>query len=79
VALLSLNLNYDKTQYIHFTPKGTFFHDLIIGYNNQFISISTITKFFGIIIANTLSWKAQSDQLLPKLCMACYAIMTVKP
>jgi hypothetical protein len=22
-----LSLNYDKTQYVHFTPKGTFFQD----------------------------------------------------
>jgi hypothetical protein len=74
-----LSLNYDKTQYVHFAPKGTFFHDLTIGYNNKFISNSTNTKFLGIIIENTLSWKAHTDQLIPKLCMACYAIRTVKP
>jgi hypothetical protein len=26
-----------------------------------------------------LSWKAHIDQLIPKLCTACYAIRTVKP
>jgi hypothetical protein len=74
-----LSLNYDKTQYIHFTPKGTFFHDSIIGYNNKFISVSTNTTYLGMIIENTLSWKAHIDQLISKLCMACYAIRTVKP
>jgi hypothetical protein len=57
-----LSLNYDKTQYVHFTPKGTFFHDSIIGYNNKFISVSTNTEFLGMIIENTLSWKAHIDQ-----------------
>jgi hypothetical protein len=32
-----------------------------------------------MIIENTLSWKAHSDQLTPKLYTACYAIRTVKP
>jgi hypothetical protein len=74
-----LSLNYDKTQYVPVTTKGTFFHDSIIGYNNKFISISTITMFLGMIIENMLSWKAHIDQLIPKLCTACYAIRTVKP
>jgi hypothetical protein len=74
-----LSLNHDKTQYVHFTPKGTFFQDSIIGYNKKFIAVSTNTKYLGIIIENTLSWKAHIDQLIPKLCTACYAIGTVKP
>ena len=74
-----LSLNYDKTQYVHFAPNGTFFHALTIGHNNKLISNSTNTKFPRIIIENTLSWKAHIDQLIPKLCMACYAIRTVKP
>jgi hypothetical protein len=39
------SVNYDRTQYVHFTPKGTFFQDAIINYNNKFISVSTNTKF----------------------------------
>jgi hypothetical protein len=74
-----LSLNYDKTQYVHFTTKGTFLHDSITGYNNKFISVSTITKFLGMITENTFSWKAHIDQLITKLCAACYAIRTVKP
>jgi hypothetical protein len=74
-----LFLNYDKTQYVHFTTKGTFFHVSITGYNNIFISVSNNTKFFGMIIENTLSWKAHIDQLIPKLCTTCFAVRTVKP
>jgi len=72
-----LLLNYEKTQYIHFTLKGTVLHEAPIGYNNNFISNSM--KFFGVIIENTLSWKDHNDYLLPKLCMACYSVRTIKP
>jgi hypothetical protein len=29
-----LLLNYEKTQYVHFTLKGTVLHEALIGYNN---------------------------------------------
>jgi hypothetical protein len=74
-----LFLSYDKTQYVHFTPKDTFFHESVMGYNNKFSLNSTNTKFLGIIIENTLSWKVRVDKLIRKLCVACYAIRTVKP
>jgi hypothetical protein len=61
-----LLLNYDKTQYVHFTFKGTVLHEAPIGYNNNFISNSTTTKFLGVIIENTLSWKAHIDHLYPR-------------
>jgi hypothetical protein len=72
-------LNYEKTQYVHFTPKGTVLQEASIGYNNSFILKSTDTKFLGVIIENTLSLKAHIDHLLPKLCMACYGVRTIKP
>jgi hypothetical protein len=50
-----------------------------IAYGNKKISDSCYTKFLGINIVNTLSWKRHVDQLLPKLNTACYAIRTVKP
>ena len=74
-----LFLNYEKTQYVQFTPKGTVLHEASIGYNNNFISNSTNTKFLGVIIENTLSWKAHIDHLLLKLCLACYGVRTIKP
>jgi hypothetical protein len=68
-----------KTQYVHFTLKVTVLHEAPIAYNNNFISNSTSTKFLGVIIQNTLSWKSHIDHLLPKLCMACHSVRTVKP
>ena len=73
-----LFLNYERTQYVHFTLKGTGLHEAPIGYNNNFISNSTSTKFLAVIIENTLSWKAHIDHLLPKL-SACYGVRTIKP
>ena len=75
----SIILNYKKTQYVHFTLKVTVHHDAPIGYNNNFISNSTSTKFLGVIIENTLSWKAHIDHFLPKTCMACYSVAMIKP
>jgi hypothetical protein len=74
-----LSLNYEKTQYVHFTLKGAVLHEASIGYNNNFISNSTNTNFLGVIIENTLSWEAHIYHLLPKLCLACYDVETVKP
>ena len=68
-----------NTQYVHFTLKGTVLHEAPIGYNSNFVSNSTSTKFLGLIIENTLSWKAHVDHLLPKLCMACYSVRTITP
>jgi hypothetical protein len=65
-----LLLNYEKTQCVHFTLKHTVLYEAPIGYNNNFFSNSTSTKFLGLIIENTLSWKVHIDHLLPKLCMA---------
>jgi hypothetical protein len=57
--------------------KSSYFIDIIIGYNNEFIT-STSTKFLGIVIENSLSWKAHTDQMIPKLCTACHRIITIK-
>jgi len=42
-----LLLNYEKTQYVHFTLKGTVLHAAPIGYNKNFISNCTSTEFLG--------------------------------
>jgi len=37
------------------------------------------TKFLGLILDSTLSWKPHIDQLIPKLNSACYVIRFLKP
>jgi hypothetical protein len=52
---------------------------VVIGYNNKLITSTPNTKYLGIVIENSLSWRAHIDQLILKLCAACYAIRAVKP
>jgi hypothetical protein len=37
------------------------------------------TKFLGLIVDNTLSWKPHIDHLINKLSTVCYVIRSVKP
>jgi len=53
--------------------------DIFVGYNNKLFTSTSNTKFLGIGSENSLSWKAHIDQLIPKLCTACYAIRASKP
>jgi hypothetical protein len=77
--LLSLNLY--KTEYIIFSAKRHHDpdHGISIAYENNNIADSSHTKFLGIHITDTLSWKKHIDQLIPKLSSACYAIRVLKP
>jgi len=50
-----LSLNFNKTNFVHFTTKRDTLVNLKIGYNNNFITSSTHTKFLGITLNNTLS------------------------
>jgi hypothetical protein len=77
--LLSLNLS--KTHYIKFSTKNVADQAPFINTDNGIkgITSSCFTKFLGINITNTLSWKEHIDQLLLKLNAACYAIRTLQP
>ena len=35
-------------------------------------------KFLGLIIDDTLSWKQHIEQVLDKMCTACYALRNIK-
>jgi hypothetical protein len=73
-----LFLNFKKTNYVHFTPKKNMSVTLKIGFNNNFISNSSYTKFLGISMNNTLSWNNHIDLLVKKLSKACYIIRHAK-
>ena len=47
--------------------------------DNNRISNNSYTKFLGLIIDNTLSWKPHIDRLINKLSTACYVIRSLKP
>ena len=50
-----------------------------INHNNTIILNTSILKFLGITIDNTLSWKSHIDMITPKLSQASYIVRVVKP
>jgi len=42
------------------------------------IKSSSNTKFLGLIIDDSLSWKAHIDQMMPKLNTTCFVIRTIQ-
>jgi hypothetical protein len=75
--LLSLNLN--KTQYLNFGTKNSHSSNIEIIYEHKQIPNSSITKFLGLNLDDTLTWKNHIDLVISKLCSACFAIRSVKP
>jgi hypothetical protein len=74
--LLVLNLN--KTHYVEFRTKNYYEVKTKVTYDHINISNSTETKFWGLIIDETLSWNQHVDQIATKLCSACYALRNLK-
>jgi hypothetical protein len=54
-----LSLNLDKTHYMQFINKNSSPIDLNIGHGNKKIANTCNTKFLGLTLENTLSWKTQ--------------------
>ena len=51
-----LSVKFNETNYLHFTTKRNMSVNLEIGFNNNFITNSSYTKFLGVTMDNTLSW-----------------------
>jgi hypothetical protein len=75
--LLSLNLN--KTTYLQFRTKNSRKLDLNITLLNNQNTNSTNTKFLGLTIEETLSWKCHINQISLRLSLACYTIKVITP
>jgi len=61
-----LTLNYDKTYFLQFlTKKQKEIQQVAI--SNSLITNIKSTKFLGLIIDSTLSWKDRITELTPKL------------
>ena len=75
--LLFLNLN--KTTYLQFWTRNSQTFDLsITSQNNQIIN-STNTKFLGLTIEETFSWKCHINHTFSRLSLACYVIKDITP
>jgi hypothetical protein len=73
-----LSLKIDKPYFIQFSTKNSSLTNLNIDDNKVIHNIPN-TKFHGIKVENTLSWKSQIDMILPKISAPCLAIRIVKP
>jgi hypothetical protein len=72
------SLNFNKTNYIHFTNKRNMSVHLKIGSNNNLITSSSYTKFLGVMMGNTFSLNNHSNLLIKKLSTACYIFRNAK-
>jgi len=75
VNLLTLNLN--KTQYIELRTKNYYNVNTQNKYDLECITSATEIKFLGLTIHDTLSWKQHIEQVLNKMCTACYALKNI--
>ena len=46
--------------------------------NNKIVNVYN-TKFLGLTLDNTLSWRTHISTIIPKLSSACFALRVVKP
>jgi hypothetical protein len=73
------SLNYNKTHFIKFQTKKQNEAKTQIVVPNSISSNINSTKFLGLIIDNSLSWKDHITALTSKLNKACYTIRLLKP
>ena len=72
-------LNLDKTHFVHFVTKNISLIDFSIKRGNNKIANVYNTKFLGLTLDNTLSWRAYIDTINPKLSSASFALRVLKP
>jgi hypothetical protein len=73
-----LVLNYNKTYYLQFNMRNSKDYDLKFNHQGNYIKSSTNTKFWGLIIDDSLPWKAHIDQMMSKFNTPCFVIRTIQ-
>ena len=74
-----IQLNLDKTHFIHFVTKNSSSIDFNIIHGNKKIANVYNTTFLGLTLDNSLSWRTHIDTIIPKLSSASFALRLVKP
>jgi hypothetical protein len=74
-----LALNCNKTQYLQFSTKNSVDYALKLNFKGNYVKSSLYTKFLGLIIDDSLSWKARIDHIMSKLNTAYFVIQTIQP
>ena len=73
-----LSMNYEKTHFLQFFTKQHNKFNVQIVVPDSIIPNVNSTKFLGLTIDSTFSWKGHILYLSTKLNTACYAIRTLK-
>jgi hypothetical protein len=76
VNLLPLNLN--KTKYLEYKSKNYYTVNTQYKSDQECITNATEIKFLGLTTDDTLSWKQHIEQVINKMCSACYALRNIK-
>lgn len=74
-----LSLNYKKKQYLQFKTQNSKDYQIRLNFMDNFVNKSSQTKFLGLIIDDTLSWKAHIDNIMSKLNTACFVVRMIQP
>ena len=74
-----LTLNYNKTHFLQFFVKKQNEIKIQIMTSNTILTNINSTKFLGLTIDNTLSWRQHIASLTTKLNKACFAIRAIQP
>jgi hypothetical protein len=72
-----LVLHLNKRHYLQF-KKNSKDYDLKLNYQGNYVKSSINTKFLGLIVDDSLSWKDHIDQMTSKLNTACFVIRTLQ-
>jgi hypothetical protein len=70
----SLSLNFNKTNYMHFSSISSIKSNINVNYEDIQINSTCNIKFLGLIINSSLSWKDHINHLVTKLSAASYSI-----
>jgi hypothetical protein len=73
-----LNLNFNKTHYLEFRSKTHYKINMQIHHNHNYISSATQTKFLGLTVDDTLSWKLHIDAVIKRMSLATYDLRFIK-
>ena len=68
-----------ENSFIQFKTKNSQPIDISICIDRSRTNNNSYTKFLGLIVNNTHSWKPNIEHLINKLSSACYLIRSVKP
>jgi hypothetical protein len=70
--------HFNKTHYLQFKRKNSTDYDLEFNYQGNYVKSSINTKFLGLIIDDSLLWKAHTDQIMSKLNTVRFVIRMIQ-